>query len=31
MRTTGGEGDFSARAIAGTHTVLIALNCKAPA
>ena len=24
------NGDFSARAIAGTHTVLIALNCKDP-
>lgn len=27
MRVTATEGDFSARAIAGTHTVLIALNC----
>ena len=32
MRQTqaSGNGDFNARAIAGTHTVLIALNCKDP-
>jgi len=27
MRASGGTGDFKARAIAGTHTVLIALDC----
>jgi phosphatidylserine/phosphatidylglycerophosphate/cardiolipin synthase-like enzyme len=27
MRVSGGTGDFKARAIAGTHTVLIALDC----
>ena len=27
MRTTGGEGDFKAKVISGTHTILIALNC----
>jgi phosphatidylserine/phosphatidylglycerophosphate/cardiolipin synthase-like enzyme len=27
MRVPGGDGDFKARAIAGTHTVLIALDC----
>jgi phosphatidylserine/phosphatidylglycerophosphate/cardiolipin synthase-like enzyme len=27
MRATGGAGDFKAKAIAGTHTVLIALDC----
>jgi len=27
MRVDGGDGDFKARAIAGTHTVLIALDC----
>src|SRR6266849_78931 len=27
MRVSGGDGDFEARAIAGTHTVLIALDC----
>jgi phosphatidylserine/phosphatidylglycerophosphate/cardiolipin synthase-like enzyme len=27
MRTSGGTGDFKAKAIAGTHTVLIALDC----
>ncbi len=28
MRTSGTSGDFSAKAIAGTHTILIALDCK---
>jgi phosphatidylserine/phosphatidylglycerophosphate/cardiolipin synthase-like enzyme len=27
MRVSGGDGDFRAKAIAGTHTVLIALDC----
>jgi hypothetical protein len=27
MRVSGGDGDFKAKAIAGTHTVLIALDC----
>src|SRR5262245_10087071 len=27
MRASGGTGDFKAKAIAGTHTVLIALDC----
>src|ERR1041385_7549882 len=27
MRISGGDGDFKAKAISGTHTILIALNC----
>jgi hypothetical protein len=27
MRLLKGKGDFSVKVIAGTHTVLIALNC----
>jgi hypothetical protein len=30
MRVNGGDGDFKAKAIAGTHTVLIALDCPRP-
>jgi len=30
MRVGGGDGDFRARAISGTHTILIALDCPEP-
>src|SRR4051794_21322106 len=30
MRGIGGDGDFKAKAIAGTHTVLMALDCAEP-
>jgi phosphatidylserine/phosphatidylglycerophosphate/cardiolipin synthase-like enzyme len=30
MRISGGDGDFKAKAISGTHTILIALDCPEP-